>query len=89
MDRSSARRRRAFRSRMSGEGREARVRGLEGCCATRRRGDTAIRQCARAARPRREARRGRAAAFGAQAGAASIGSPMQAAGCIASARGGG
>ncbi|ABM98959.2 hypothetical protein D8O27_05240 [Burkholderia mallei] len=48
---------------------------------------------ARAARPRREARRGRAAAFGAQAGAqacaASIGSPMQAAGCIASARGGG
>ncbi|KIX69962.1 hypothetical protein SZ30_02605 [Burkholderia pseudomallei] len=31
----------------------------------------------------------RAAAFGAQAGAASIGSPMQAAGCIASARGGG
>ncbi|EMP73438.1 hypothetical protein AQ899_02350 [Burkholderia pseudomallei] len=31
----------------------------------------------------------RAAAFGTQAGAASIGSPMQAAGCIASARGGG
>ncbi|ONC30577.1 hypothetical protein AQ916_24145 [Burkholderia pseudomallei] len=92
MDRSSARRRRAFRSRMSGEGREARVRGLEGCCATRRRGDTAMR-ARRGLAARRDEGGRRAAAFGAQAGAqagaASIGSPMQAAGCIASARGGG